>query len=222
MFLGIPSHSPGRLFASRSFRRHRFCVGLFCPRKQPLGQQAAALKDQLSWRLYSSSKICTSQSGNTHGDSLDSFTVKGQQKAPVNPSILNYIQYLDIGIPKKKVRARKQRRNPNRSNKNVLSKADEAEHFRSNQSRRPKALQLPPPPFVVPPSLAPVAQKSNKDTAVVRYPVKILGSAGSMNEELPKATKGLPEVVSESHLLWKIRISDVLPILIHPFPSIIP
>jgi hypothetical protein len=110
------------------------------------------------------------------------------KNVPVNPSILSYIQYVGVGIPKKSKR-RPRRRQPGE----VLSEKDEEDHFRQQiPYQKPSIARRPPPPFVAP--------SSSKDTTetgqiIQRFPVKMIGSSGSAEEEFPRPFKGLPEVV---------------------------
>jgi hypothetical protein len=105
---------------------------------------------------------------------------------PVNPSILKYIQNIGVGKPKRQTR---RRRRPQKSL--VLSHQEEQEQF---QRIRRLPSTSPPPPFA--PHKNSKDDKTESGRIIKRYPVKLIGSVGSSDEEFPRATPGLPEVVS--------------------------
>jgi hypothetical protein len=110
------------------------------------------------------------------------------KNVPVNPSILSYIQFVGVGIPKKS-----KKRTRRRETGEVLSEKDEEDHFRKQiPYQKPAAAARPPPPFV-----APSASKDTTETGQIiqRHPVKLIGSSGSAEEEFPRPFKGHPEVV---------------------------
>jgi hypothetical protein len=101
----------------------------------------------------------------------------------------------------------------------VYSRRDEDEHFRRQQHDSPALTLLqqqqrrrrrgggdpnnrtsPPPPFGAPPQGAAVSTEEHgeKHSTIQRLPVKIIGSVGSHDEEFPRGTKGLPEVVRDT------------------------
>lgn len=128
---------------------------------------------------------------------------------PVDGSILAHIRSIGVGLRSKKMK--KKRKNTDRATKGILSEEDEAKFFerdggrrnRKGGNRRSNTLMddenmrlpsyLPPPPF------ASFAGNKEKDVTgdgrvIKRLPVKVLGSVGSFDEEMPRASKGLPEV----------------------------
>lgn len=113
------------------------------------------------------------------------------KQIPVNSSILNYIQAVGVG----KSGRRKRRKKRPASDSNLLSVSEERELLERN--RRPLVPTPPPPPFPIPTSL----QKAGDSTSVQRLPVKLLGSVGSVDEEFPKVTPNLSEVVRVMSLL---------------------
>lgn len=118
-------------------------------------------------------------------DDDDASSVRAKFKeVPINSSVLEYIQRLRIGRPKK---SQKRRRKKSQPRSDVLSLQEEKERFRSSK-RFPST--SPPPPF---PST--LDDKTDSRKTIKRYPVKLLGSIGSSDEEFPKETPGLPEVV---------------------------
>jgi hypothetical protein len=182
----------GGFFAVRC-RRQVFVVSSYPHASHSCIPQPILSAISILYRHHSSSNVKaddTTRSSSQTSQATTSNKSAASSQIPVNPSILNYIQYLDIGIPKKKPRLRKKQQQQQRQNRSsVLSKADEAEHFRS---QKPKARSSPPPP----PPFPSKSMVDNTKDEIIRYPVKILGKAGSSEEELPKPTKGLPEVVS--------------------------
>jgi hypothetical protein len=122
------------------------------------------------------------------------------KNVPVNPSILSYIQYVGVGIPKKS-KKRPRRREPGE----VLSERDEEDHFRQQIPYQKPSIARPPPPFVAPSSSN---DKTEKGQIIHRYPVKVIGSSGSDEDEFPfpRPFKGVPEVVrrilSTHTILW--------------------
>jgi hypothetical protein len=126
---------------------------------------------------------CRLISSSTSTPSSDANSVKSKFKeTPVNPSILQYIERIGIGIPPKK------KRRASRPGSHVLSQQEEQEQF---QRIRRLPSTSPPPPFA-----ARSDEKTDSGKRIERFPVKLLGSVGSSDEEFPRATSGLPEVVS--------------------------
>ena len=115
---------------------------------------------------------------------------------PVHPSILRYIQEVGVGIPKK-TDARHRRKRPWGGSDNIIAERDEAEHFRVKKLTKQRS-SLPPPPFYT----ATTANNAEAGSKIERIPIKILGSVGSKDEEFPRITKGLPEIVSDD---WVCR-----------------
>jgi Predicted GTPase len=127
---------------------------------------------------------------------------------PVNPSILEYIKSVGVGIrsQKKKKRTSKQKN----ANGGILNEVDEKEYFVEKYGTRRirKTLKrpilgegetivrsevIPPPPFS---SQLPSGDKDVNENGnqIKRLPLKVLGSVGSSEEKMPKSSKGLAEV----------------------------
>ena len=128
------------------------------------------------------STTCRLISSSTSTSSSDAKSVQSKFKeTPVNPSILQYIERIGIGVPPKK------RRKASRPGSHVLSQQEEQEQF---QRIRRLPSTSPPPPFS-----GMSDEKSDSGKRIERFPVKLLGSVGSSDDEFPRATPGLPEVV---------------------------
>ena len=126
---------------------------------------------------------------------------------PINQSILTHIRSLGVGIrPKKKRNKRKQTSN-NRNG--LLSEANEREFFNNRnkggntRSRQPKVvgsedeIRMPPPPFSSHQTTISRGEDDDFDESgykIKRLPIKLLGSVGSLKDEMPRSSKGLPEV----------------------------
>jgi len=150
---------------------------------------------------------------------------------PVNPSILEHIRSIGVGIrPRTK---RKKLSKQKFRDGGLLSEADEREFFsgkggeRRSRSKAKKggkdndnevkvSIAMPPPPFSCQ-VVSDVDDVTEKGHRIKRLPVKVLGSVGSVEDEMPRSSKGLPEVaivgrsnVGKSTLLNVSRIrSDV-------------
>jgi hypothetical protein len=138
----------------------------------------AALADLSSFCLFSSSSSPT----------ITSITGRSLFKeTQVNPSILSYIEFTGVGIPKKVKRQKKR--------VGVLTGQEEKEVLKRKQQVGQRQLkQRPPPPFA-----APTIQNDETDASgkkIQRIPVKLIGSVGFKEEQFPWSTKGIPEVVS--------------------------
>lgn len=126
---------------------------------------------------------------------------------PVNPSILEHIRSIGVGI-----RAKKKRKKPSKQHKTrdggILTEADETEFFSGKGGERrtrskPKddgegigikaSSCMPPPPFSAQ-VIEDVEDVTEKGHRIKRLPVKVLGRVGSMEDEMPRSSKGLPEV----------------------------
>mmetsp|Transcript_3305 Transcript_3305/g.6183 ORF Transcript_3305/g.6183 Transcript_3305/m.6183 type:complete len:471 (+) Transcript_3305:103-1515(+) len=127
---------------------------------------------------------------------------------PVNSSILEYIKSVGVGI-----RSQKKKKRPSRqknAESGILDEANENEYFIGktgnrrirNPSKRPilgesegivRSGVTPPPPFSsqLPSNVKDVNENGHQ---IKRLPVKVLGSVGSSEEEMPKSSKGLAEV----------------------------
>jgi hypothetical protein len=170
------------LLSSRSLaRRLRPSIAIATNPLNYNGARLIVASDVTSVRFLSSST----------SSSTDIASGRSQFKnVPVNPSILSYIQYVGVGIPKKSKR-KPQRRKPGE----VLSEKDEEDHFRQQiPHQKPKTVR-PPPPFAAPSSSN---DTNEKGQVIQRHPVKVIGSSGSAEEELPRPFKGHPEVVRRS------------------------
>jgi len=124
---------------------------------------------------------------------------------PVNPSILEHIRSIGVGI-----RAKKKRKKPSKQQKSggILTQADETEFFsgkgfeRRSRSSKPRddgevgikaSACMPPPPFSAQ-VVEDVEDVTEKGHRIKRLPVKVLGRVGSMEDVMPRSSKGLPEV----------------------------
>lgn len=144
----------------------------------------------------------------------DAHTVSNKdifKSIPVNPSILRHIQSLGVGIKSKTTKKKKQSLNRKSSSTSDLLSLDEEMDFFlnktnafSSRSRRPSKMNMkeasspgslftPPPPFS-----ASVPIGINDQTAsgkrIKRHRIKVLGKASSVEDEMPRPSKGLPEV----------------------------
>jgi len=117
------------------------------------------------YRHLSSRDTSNARSARSHFKSL-----------PVDSSILKYIENVGVG----KI-SRKRRRRQRQPKSEFLTENQEREQF-GHIRRQPS--KNPPAPF---------GQTTEGGTQ--RLPVKVLGSAGSVEDAIPKATHGLPEVV---------------------------
>ena len=125
----------------------------------------------------------------------------------MNPSILEHIRSIGVGI-----RAKKKRKKPSKQHKTrdggILTEADETEFFSGKGFERrtrskPKddgegvgikaSACMPPPPFSAQ-VIEDVEDVTEKGHRIKRLPVKVLGRVGSMEDEMPRSSKGLPEV----------------------------
>jgi hypothetical protein len=127
---------------------------------------------------------------------------------PVNPSILEHIRSIGVGIrPRKK---RKKASKQKFRDGGVLSQADEREFFsgkggeRRSRSKSKRvgddkengvkvSIAMPPPPFSCQ-IIDDVDDVTEKGHRIKRLPVKVLGCVGSVEDEMPRSSKGLPEV----------------------------
>jgi len=127
---------------------------------------------------------------------------------PVNPSILEHIRSIGVGIrPRTK---RKKLSKQKFRDGGLLSEADEREFFsgkggeRRSRSKAKKggkdndnevkvSIAMPPPPFSCQ-VVSDVDDVTEKGHRIKRLPVKVLGSVGSVEDEMPRSSKGLPEV----------------------------
>mmetsp|Transcript_23897 Transcript_23897/g.68644 ORF Transcript_23897/g.68644 Transcript_23897/m.68644 type:complete len:514 (-) Transcript_23897:948-2489(-) len=149
---------------------------------------------------------------------------KSFKEVHVHPSILQYIESIGVGISPRRDHRQRQRSKPSRhqtkrgrATDDVLDAAAEKEFFKNqsfgrtryppkhnkriapdvashsttNDQHASSSSWLPPLPFAAP-------TKANERTTdghtVKRLPVKLLGSAGSVEDEFPRSTKGLTEV----------------------------
>lgn len=175
----------------------------------------------------SSNTLCAAKKENVNGN--DDLEVKSNRalfkSIPVDPSILSYIRGLGVGISSKKKRKRKQTQT-NKSTKGLLSENDEASFFGERESRtgrkdrrkrstgsskssspendgqslHSKNAFIPPPPFSTSSHTKEESEGASEGISIRKLPVKVLGSVGSTEEEMPRSSKGLPEVVSERYI----------------------
>jgi len=109
-----------------------------------------------------------------------------------------------------KAKKKHRRKVKKRSTNGILSETDEKDFFNNKESdgrpraRAKKSAQteevnlasscMPPPPFS---SQVPAANTDDVTEVghhIKRLPVKVLGSVGSLADEMPRSSKGLPEV----------------------------
>jgi GTP-binding protein len=130
---------------------------------------------------------------------------------PVDLKLLEYIERIGVGIPKRKPRKRPQRKQYSRKHDTtVLDTQEELDFFRQRignlkkerRARKKRPLSdsraavspcLPPPPFASTPSHQGAHETSAEGYKVKRRPVKVIGWADVLGERFPK-NKGLPEV----------------------------
>lgn len=155
--------------------------------------------------LIRSMLFSTTQERNIDVKSMSSK--KSFDSLPVNPSILLHIQAIGVGIKSKKKKASTSRIS---SKSDILSLKEEVDYFlhknlNANRTIRSKKTTdegtssfhrnrfTPPPPFSI---STPNEQTVNTASSprIKRLPVKVLGKAGSISDEMPRASKGLPEV----------------------------
>lgn len=146
------------------------------------------------------------------------------KEVPVHPSILRYIESIGVGIPQRKDFRHRQRSKQSRKQTKrgrdrdgVLDAAAEKDFFkkqsfgRGRSSPNPNKKKtgpgassnsphdqyessstwLPPLPFAAP---IKAHERTVDGHKVQRLPVKVLGSAGSIEDAFPRSTKGLTEV----------------------------
>lgn len=129
---------------------------------------------------------------------------------PVHPSILEYIKTVGVGIrPKTKKKKKFSSKQKSGGGNGILEEGDENDFLIERNGTRgmrqsPKkslkesegiirSLIAPPPPFTS--HLPSNANDLNEQGhPIKRLPVKIIGSVGSSKEEMPRSSKGLPEV----------------------------
>mmetsp|Transcript_6060 Transcript_6060/g.8645 ORF Transcript_6060/g.8645 Transcript_6060/m.8645 type:complete len:499 (+) Transcript_6060:145-1641(+) len=159
-----------------------------------------------------------------NGNEHDDLEVKSNRalfrSIPVNPSILSYIRGVGVGLSAKKKRKRKQKQtNTSRGAKGLLSEDEEASFFNERESRTGrkdrrkrsigttdsqedgpnwnasnKNAYIPPPPFSTSSHTKEESESASEGISIRKLPVKVLGSVGSTGEEMPRSSKGLPEV----------------------------
>lgn len=154
------------------------------------------------------------QTRNSSNDELQSNRA-AFKTMPVDLKLLEYIQRIGVGIPKRNKRKRPSRRKQysRKHDTTVLDTQEELDFFRQRignlkkerRARKKRPLSdsraavsscLPPPPFASTPSHKGDADETSVEGyKVKRRPVKVIGWAGALGERFPK-NKGLPEVVS--------------------------
>jgi len=160
----------------------RYPVPLF---HHPTTTSSCALR---SWRFSSS----TSPPSNDTPSGRSAFN-----QTPVHPSILQYIQAVGVG---KAERTKRRKYKKNKGEARFFSRSEEQERF---GSKRRSTSTVPPTPFPAPALGANERSESRK--LIRRFPVKLLGTVGSVNEAFPKASPNLPEVVSPTNGLHSLR-----------------
>jgi len=78
--------------------------------------------------------------------------------------------------------------------KEKVDREKRASEREAEKARRPSSWWLPPPPFASNNNIAGLDDVSVQGHKVHRLPVKVLGSATSKDDEMPRSSKGLPEV----------------------------
>lgn len=127
-------------------------------------------------------------------DEDDSASARKQfQSIPVQLPVLNYIESIGVGIPKRKTKAQRSRE---RNSNGVMDEHQEKDFFdrhrRRGQDTRKKDSKViltshekAPPPFDV----VDITDPNSK-----RKPVKVLGQVGKLDEIFPWNNKGIAEV----------------------------
>lgn len=129
---------------------------------------------------------------------------------PVHSSILNSIEAIGVGLRPMHVKSRymKSVRVTRRKLRNgeVMNEYDERNILRNRNadlkaevelsSTNPSHLWMPLLPFgsILPTHLSNHSELMLNRVQVKKLPIKVLGSAGSRDDELPRSTKGLPEI----------------------------
>ena len=117
------------------------------------------------------------------------------KEIPVNPSILKYVQNVGVGIPKRNTRKRRlgKRRKIKGKDSVVLGRVEELEQFGRIRrgGRQTDRTRAPPPPFSIPSRFSSIESNTN----IIRHPVKLLASIGTLEKKLPRESKFRPEVV---------------------------
>lgn len=73
-------------------------------------------------------------------------------------------------------------------------KSEKAAQKEAEKARRLSSWWLPPPPFASNDNIAGIDDVTEQGHTVRRLPVKVLGTAASKNDNMPRSSKGLPEV----------------------------
>ena len=132
---------------------------------------------------------------------------------PINQSILSHIRSIGVGIRPKKKRKKKKKDKNFRGDNRLLDEADERDFFRgqighgssrmkrsrqkdgdaSNDKNKLENLFMPPPPFStrIPADVDDITEAGHR---IKRLPVKVLGVVGSLEDKMPRSSKGLSEV----------------------------
>ena len=146
----------------------------------------------------------------TQKHDTDTRTVSNKdifKSIPVNPSILNHIKSLGVGIKPKTKKKKHTIARKSSSTSELLSLDEEMDFFlnktnaNSSRSRRPSRIEMnetsisrnaytPPPPF----SGSILNNQNSSGKTIKRHRVKVLGKASSLEDEMPQPSKGLPEV----------------------------
>jgi GTP-binding protein len=149
----------------------------------------------------------------TQKHDTDTHTVSNKdifKSIPVNPSILKHIKSLGVGIKPKTKKKKHTLARKSSSTSDLLSLDEEMEFFlnktnaHSSRSKRSSTIKInetsilenrynPPPPFSGSISIGIKDQNASGKT-IKRHRVKVLGKASSLEDEMPQASKGLPEV----------------------------
>jgi len=129
---------------------------------------------------------------------------------PVNPSILRHIQSLGVGIKSKTKKKKSSLSHKSSTARDLMSLDEEIDYFlnqtnaHSSRGRRPRGMKhnetpisrnmyTPPPPFSASVPIG-IDDQTASGQKIKRHRVKILGKASSLEDEMPRPSKGLPEV----------------------------
>ena len=152
----------------------------------------------------------TSHNGDSKPSSRSLF-----KNIPIDQSILTHIRSIGVGMRPKKKRKRPNKKTSRRNGSGgIMNEADERDFFNAkvssgNTRQRPKKVVdddnegghiesvMLPPPFSRQTTINTEAAANDVTEAgqrIKRFPVKVLGSVGSVAEKMPRSSKGLPEV----------------------------
>lgn len=150
--------------------------------------------------------VLPSQAARRHSTVAEQSSRAAFKTTPVDPKLLSYIERIGVGIPKRTLRRRSNKKR--RKDTLVLDSKEELDFFRQRSRnaikergrRRPTTSDvsssapswLPPPPFA---STSPADDETttNAGHKVKRHPVKVIASVGTLDQSFP-TNQRLPEV----------------------------